>query len=96
MYQFNYLKIMVHGLRGSLFKSRICLPYFMERQCDLEIHPGAAPQEPLNRDGSRSCLSGGRLLAGMGAFDTLSRIFDASFEKRPPLPFNSLLVFSKR
>jgi len=34
---------MVQGLRGSLFKSRICLPHFMERQCVLEIHPGTAP-----------------------------------------------------
>ena len=83
------------GPRGSLFKSRICLPYFMERQCDLKIHPGTAPQEPLHRDGSRSCLSGGLLLAGMGAFDTLSRSCDAAFEKRPPRPFYHYFLIGK-
>jgi len=31
---------MVQRRRGSLFKSRIYLPYFMERQCAHEIHPG--------------------------------------------------------
>jgi hypothetical protein len=83
------------GPRGSLFKSRICLPYFMERQCDLEIHPGTAPQEALHRDGSRFCLSGGPLLAGMGAFDTLSRSYDAAFEKRPPWPFYHYFLIAK-
>jgi hypothetical protein len=94
-YQFSYLKIVVQGLWGSLFKSRICLPHFIERQCALEIHAGTAPQGRLHRDGSRSCLSGGLLLAGLGAFDTLSRICDATFEKRPPRPFNLLMVLSK-
>ena len=60
------MKIIVQGPRGSLFKSRICLPHFMERQCDLEIHPGTAPQEPLHRDVGRYCLSGGPTICGFG------------------------------
>jgi len=87
---------MVQRRRGSLFKSRIYLPYFMERQYDLEIHPGTAPQGLLHRDVGRSCLSGGLMFAGMGAFDTLSRICDASFEKSPPRPCHLLMFLSKR
>jgi hypothetical protein len=68
----------------------------MERQCDLEIHPGTAPQEPRHRDVGRSCLSSALIFAGMGAFDTLSRISDASFEKKPPRPGHLLIVLSKR
>jgi hypothetical protein len=87
---------MKKGPRGSLFKSRICLPHFMERQCDLKIHPRTAPQEPLPRDVGRYCLSGGLIFAGLGAFDYLSRICDAIFEKRPPQPCHLLMVLSKR
>jgi hypothetical protein len=58
----------------------------MERQCALETHPETAPQELLHRDVGRSCLPGVPLFAGMGAFDYLSRVCDASFEKRPPRP----------
>ena len=61
------------------------MPHYMERQCVLEIHPGTAPQELLHRDVGPSCLSGGRIFAGLGAFDELSRIFDAAFEKSPPM-----------
>jgi hypothetical protein len=89
------LKIMVQRPRGSLFKSRIGLPHFMERQCLLEIHPGTAPQEPLHRDVGRYCLSGGLIFAGLGAFDYLIRICDAIFEKRSPQPCNFLMVLSK-
>jgi hypothetical protein len=32
----------------------------------------------------------------LGAFDYLSRICDATFEKRPPQPCNLLMVLSKR
>jgi hypothetical protein len=63
--------------------------------CVLEIHPGTAPQEPLHRDGSRYCLSGGLIFVGLGAFDYLSRICDATFEKRSPQPGNLLMVLSK-
>jgi hypothetical protein len=68
----------------------------MERQCALEIHPGTAPQEPLHRDVGRSCLCGSLIFARMGAFDYLSRIYDASFEKRPPQPCNLVMVLSMR
>jgi hypothetical protein len=54
---------------GSLFKRRIYLPHYLERQCDLEIHPRTAPQEPFHRDVSPYCLSGDLIFAGLGAFD---------------------------
>ena len=57
---------MMQGPWGSLFKSRICLLYFMERQCDVEIYPRTAPEDPLHRDVGRSCLSGDLVFAGMG------------------------------
>jgi hypothetical protein len=68
----------------------------MEWQCVLEIHPRTAPQEPLHRDVGRYCLSGGLIFTGLGAFDYLSRICDATFEKRSLQPFNLLMVLSKR
>jgi hypothetical protein len=74
---------MVQGPWESLFKNRICLPYFMERQCALEIHPGTAPEEPLHRDGSRSCLSGDLVFAGMGR-STLSAEVVMRLLKRDP------------
>ena len=58
----------------------------MERQCGLEIHPRTALQELLHRDVSPYCLSGGLIFVGLGAFDELNRICDATFEKRPPWP----------
>jgi hypothetical protein len=67
----------------------------MERQCVFEIHPGTAPQEPLHRGVGRYCLSGGLIFADLGAFDYLSRICDATFEKRPPLPCHLLMNLSK-
>ena len=87
---------MVQGPRGSLFKSRIGLPHFLERQCVLKVHPGIAPQEPPHRDVGLYCLSGGLIFGGLGAFDYLTRICDATFEKRPPQPCNLLMVLSKR
>jgi hypothetical protein len=68
----------------------------MERQCGLEIYPGAAPQEPLHRDVGPYCLLGGLIFAGLGAFDERNRICDAAFEKRPPWPCILLMVPSKR
>ena len=43
-----------------------------------------------------SCLYGGPKFAGIGGFDTLSRICDAAFEKRPPQPCYLLMVLSKK
>jgi hypothetical protein len=67
----------------------------MERQCVLEIHPGTAPQVPLHRDVGRYCLSGGLIFAGLGAFYYLSRICDATFEKRPPQPLLKYFQITK-
>ena len=53
-------------------------------------------QKPLHRDVGRYCLSGVRILAGMGAFDNLSRVCDVSFEQRPLQPYHLELVLSNR
>jgi len=58
----------------------------MERQLSLKPLLGTAPEGKLHRGVGLNCLFGGLMFAGLGAFDYLSRICDATFEKRPPWP----------
>ena len=53
-----------------------------------KIQLGTAPEGPLRRGVGLYCLSGSLMFAGLGAFDYLSRIYDAFFERRPPWPYN--------
>jgi hypothetical protein len=56
----------------------------------------ACPVEFPEEDPIQQGLSGGLIFEGLGAFDELNRIGDATFEKRPPWPCNLLMVLSKR
>ncbi len=58
----------------------------MERKYIPEIQPGTAPKGCLDRGVRLDWQPPGRIFAGMGAFDSFSRIRDASFEKRSPCP----------
>jgi hypothetical protein len=46
----------------------------------------ACPVEFPEGDPIQQGLSGGLVFAGLGAFNYLNRICDASFEKKPPWP----------
>jgi hypothetical protein len=68
----------------------------MERQRGPKPLLKTAPEGLLRRGAGLNCLFGGLIFAGLGAFDYLSRICDAAFEKRPPWPYKPRAIFSKR